>query len=107
MVMYEIRHYVTATHRNVFSTWFDALRDHQAKIRIAQRLVRLALGQFGDCKPCRDGVWELRINSGPGYRIYYALDGNQIILLLCAGDKSTQKSDIVRASANWQDWQAR
>ncbi|MBP6534551.1 MAG: type II toxin-antitoxin system RelE/ParE family toxin [Arenimonas sp.] len=104
---YEIRRYITATQQDVFLAWFSALRDRQAKIRIAQRLTRLELGQFGDCKPCRDGIWELRINSGPGYRIYYALNGRQIILLLCAGDKSTQKSDINRASAFWQDWQTR
>jgi putative addiction module killer protein len=106
-MMYEIRRYISTGHQDIFLTWFSALRDSQAKVRIAQRLMRLELGHFGDCKPCKDGVWELRINSGPGYRIYYALNGRKIILLLCAGDKSTQKSDINRACIFWQDWQMR
>jgi len=65
----------------------------------------MALGHFGDCKPCQNGVWELRIDLGPGYRVYYARAGNIIVLLLCGGDKRTQQSDIARACGYWQHFQ--
>lgn len=104
---YQIEHYQNHAKKIPFVEWLDALQNAQAKLRILHRLNRLELGNFGDCKPCRDGIWELRINCGPGYRIYYVLNGKQVILLLCAGDKSTQKSDINRAHAFWQDWQMR
>jgi putative addiction module killer protein len=65
------------------------------------------LGNFGDHKFCRDGVWELRIDVGPGYRVYYAVAGSQVVLLLCGGDKRTQGADINRACEYWQDWQGR
>jgi putative addiction module killer protein len=83
------------------------LRDHQAQARIATRIGRLAAGQFGDCKPLRDGVWELRLDHGPGYRIYYARSGQRQILLLAGGDKRRQGADIRRAVEYWQDWKAR
>ena len=62
---------------------------------------------FGDHKFCRDGVWELWVDFGPGYRVYYSLAGTQVVLLLAGGDKRTQDADIKRACANWQDWQRR
>jgi putative addiction module killer protein len=77
------------------------------RIAIDRRINRVELGNFGDHKFCRDGVWELRIDVGPGYRVYYAIAGSQVILLLCAGDKRTQASDIARACEYWQDWQGR
>jgi len=64
-------------------------------------------GNFGDHKFCRDGVWELRIDVGHGYRVYYAIAGIQVVLLLCGGDKRTQDTDIDRACEYWQDWQRR
>ena len=67
----------------------------------------MELGNFGDHKFCRDGVWELRIDEGPGYRVYYAIAGTELILLLCGGDKRRQDSEIDRACAYWQDWQRR
>lgn len=85
----------------------DHLRDHRAQARIATRIGRLAAGHFGDCKPLRDGVWELRLDHGPGYRIYYARAGHRLILLLAGGDKRHQNADIERAIHHWQDWQAR
>lgn len=85
----------------------DGLRDHRAQARIATRIGRLAAGQFGDCKPLRDSVWELRLDYGPGYRIYYARAGRRLILLLSGGDKRRQGADINRAIQYWQDWQAR
>lgn len=74
---------------------------------IDRRIYRLEQGNFGDHKFCRDGVWELRVDVGAGYRVYYAIEGNDIILLLCAGDKRTQDTDITRACSYWQDWQRR
>lgn len=63
----------------------------RAQARIAARLIRLRNGNFGDCKPISDGVWELRIDWGPGYRVYYAIDGGKVVLLCEGGDKRTQR----------------
>jgi putative addiction module killer protein len=87
--------------------WYRTVRDTKARIAIDRRLIRLELGNFGDHKPCLDGVWELRIDVGPGYRPYYALAGTKLVLLLCGGDKRTQTRDIDRACRHWQDWQRR
>lgn len=82
---------------DVFSNWMRRLRDPVARARIAVRIDRLALGNPGDVKPVGEGVSEMRIHHGPGYRVYYAHRGQEIILLLCGGDKSTQADDIRRA----------
>jgi len=68
---------------------------------------RAELGNFGDFRYIRDGVWELRIDLGPGWRIYYAIAEKTVLLLLCAGNKKTQSSDIEKACAYWQEWQIR
>jgi putative addiction module killer protein len=81
----------------VFSRWFDSLRDQQAKARITIRIRRLALGNPGDVKPIGNGVSELRIAYGPGYRVYYVQHGQVLVVLLCGGDKSTQAGDILKA----------
>ena len=70
--MFEIRHYITDDGRDVFADWRDKVKDSKAKIAIDRRIYRAALGNFGDHKPCREGVWELRIDVGPGYRVYHA-----------------------------------
>ena len=67
----------------------------------------MAAGNCGDCKPLREGVWELRIDWGPGYRVYYAQAGKRLVLLLAGGDKCHQQADINAAVARWQDWQSR
>jgi putative addiction module killer protein len=105
--VYEIRHYLTPEQRDVYLEWHRKLRDLKARIAIDRRIYRIELGNFGDHRFCRDGVWELRIDVGPGYRVYYALAGKQVVLLLCGGDKGTQQSDIARACEYWQDWQRR
>lgn len=105
--MYEIRHYLTTDAKDVYFDWFRKLRDVTAKIAVDRRVNRIELGNFGDHKFCRDGVWELRIDVGGGYRVYYAIAGKKIVLLLCGGDKRTQDSDIDRACGYWQDWQRR
>ncbi len=105
--MYEVRHYVTADGKDIFLDWLRRLRDTRARIAIDRRINRLEFGNFGDHKFCRDGIWELRIDVGPGYRTYYAMDGANLVLLLVGGDKQSQDADINRACAYWRDWQAR
>jgi len=89
--MYEVRM------TDEFKAWFEKKLDVQAKARISVRIDRIILGNLGDSKAVGDGVSELRIDSGPGYRLYYANRDQQIILLLIGGDKSTQKRDIEKA----------
>jgi putative addiction module killer protein len=105
--VYEIRHYLAPNGKDVFSEWRRSIRDGQARIIIDRRINRMELENFGDHRFCRDGVWELRIDCGPGYRVYYAIAGAKIVLLLLGGDKKSQDADIDRACAYWQDWQRR
>jgi len=107
IVVYEIRHYLTQSETDVYMEWRRRLRNTQARIAIDRRINRIELGNFGDHRFCREGVWELRIDVGPGYRVYYAFAGTQVVLLLCAGDKRTQNADIDRACEYWADWQLR
>jgi putative addiction module killer protein len=104
---FEIRRYVTAAGVDRFGEWFDALADRQAKARVRARIDRLERGLFGDVEPCGAGVWELRIDWGPGYRVYYARAGERIVLLLLGGDKRKQNADIKRAKEYWHDYQQR
>jgi putative addiction module killer protein len=80
-----------------FRTWLDGLRDKAARRKIAQRIVRIQAGLLGDVKPVGEAVSELRINTGPGYRLYFVTRGLEVIILLCGGDKSSQSRDIRRA----------
>lgn len=82
---------------SVYSAWFRSLRDQTAKGRIVARIERVQLGNFGDAKSVGDGVHELRMDFGPGYRVYFTRRGERIILLLCGGDKGGQSRDIARA----------
>ena len=84
---------------DVFKDWFSDLRDQNAKRRIAQRIVRLQAGLFGDVKPVGEGVSELRVDYGPGYRVYFVQRGSELLVLLCGGDKSTQDRDIKTAKS--------
>lgn len=81
----------------VFADWFSKLRDIRAKAQILRRIERLEAGNPGDVAPIREGVSEMRINFGPGYRVYFSRHGDILVLLLCGGDKSTQSRDVVRA----------
>jgi putative addiction module killer protein len=81
-----------------FRKWLNGLMDDRAVKKIAQRIVRLGGGLFGDAK-FFEGIGELRIDHGPGYRLYFVRRGNTVVILLCGGDKSTQKRDIERAIA--------
>jgi len=81
----------------IFSKWIDTLNDIRARARILVRIERLAAGNPGDVKPVGEGVSELRINYGPGYRVYYKKHGRQVVILLAGGDKRTQAKDIKTA----------
>ncbi len=105
--VFEVRHYCTADGRIIVGEWLRSLRNKEAKARVITRFSRLSLGNFGDHRALRDGVWELRIDTGPGYRVYYALAGKTCVLLLCGGDKNKQSSDIERAVAYWKDYKKR
>ena len=84
---------------DIFAAWFAGLRDHQARARITARIRRLSLGNPGDVKPVGSGVSEMRIDYGPGYRVYFVQRGKVVAILLCGGDKRTQDRDIARAVA--------
>jgi putative addiction module killer protein len=88
----------------IFNEWLDDLKDRQAKARIEMHLRRLSLGNFGDAKFLREGIHELRIDCGQGYRVYFTRRGAFIVILLCGGDKSTQEVDIKRAITLASDW---
>lgn len=81
----------------IFRKWLDSLRDRNARLRIATRIRRMELGNPGDTKSVGSGVFEMRIPYGPGYRLYYVTIGTTLVVLLCGGDKSSQKRDIAMA----------
>jgi len=87
-----------------FDNWLETLRDIRAKARIEARIRRLSLGNPGDVKPVGEGVSEMRIDYGPGYRVYFTQRGPVVIVLLCGGDKASQERDIVRAKAIASEW---
>jgi putative addiction module killer protein len=102
-----LRRYLTESGRDVFGEWLSGLKDVRTRAKIVARLDRLSVGNFGDCKVLRAGLCELRINWGPGYRVYYSQVGKAYVLLLCGGDKSRQASDIKRAMEYLKDYRER
>ncbi|HEY6985253.1 MAG TPA: type II toxin-antitoxin system RelE/ParE family toxin [Rhodanobacteraceae bacterium] len=105
--MAEVREYQTRNGRRPLSEWIDALRDQSARVRVLARIDRLRVGLRGDWKSVGSGVFELRLDHGPGYRIYCAEDGDQLVILLCGGDKRRQRRDIETAHEYWTDYQER
>ena len=89
---------------DLFASWLRKLRDEQARARIQIRIRRVSLGNFGDIKSVGEGVSELRIDYGPGYRVYLQQRGNQLVLLLAGGSKKTQQTDIAKAKALAKEW---
>lgn len=88
---------------DIFSSWLRNLRDQRAKQKITVRLQRLKFGHFGDVEPVGHGVSELRIHEGKGYRVYFRQQGDEIIFLLCGGDKKSQQRDITKAQRIWKE----
>lgn len=86
-----------------FTTWFRNLRDTKGKARVEARLRRLETGNYGDCEPVGEGVLELRMFFGPGYRVYFGEEGENIVLLLIGGDKTSQEKDIKTAKEYWKE----
>jgi len=99
----EVRVYARADGSEPFTQWLRGLRDGATRNRIRQRIARIRLGNFGDARSVGDGVYELRIHFGPGYRVYFGRDGDEAVILLCGGDKGSQGRDIERAKEYWRD----
>ena len=97
--MIELQHYRMRNGRDPFGEWLSGLRDINTRAKVEVRLGRLERGLFGDCEPIGDGLSELRIDWGPGYRVYFWREGKTLILLLCGGDKGKQAKDIVMQKA--------
>jgi len=105
--MIELLRYQRADGREPFTDWLNGLRDKIAQARIRIRLRQVQAGNFGDCEPVGEGVIELRVHVGAGYRVYCARHGKTIVLLLCGGDKGSQTADIKRAKELWSEWKRR
>ena len=100
----EIQIYRASNGREPFTEWLKSLRDRRARKQIQVRLDRLETGNLGDYRSVGEGVFELRLQVGPGYRVYFGEVDNTIILLLCGGDKSSQVRDIEQAKAYWREY---
>jgi putative addiction module killer protein len=100
----EVRRSLTKGGKHVFGAWLGGLKDNRTRAKILVRIDRLSAGNFGECKSLSAGLFELRIDWGPGYRVYYAFDGRTCVLLLCGGDERKQSSDIKRAAAYLKDY---
>ena len=102
-----IGEYIDKRGKSPYAQWIMKLRDARAKARIIMQVDKMELGLFGDVEPIGEGLSELRIHHGPGYRVYYGKEGPQSYLLLCGGNKSTQSKDIKRAREYWTDYKRR
>jgi len=107
IMIIEVKAYQDTEGNQPYAKWLDGLTDNKAKARIVVRINRLAAGNLGDCQPLRDGVQELRIDYGPGYRVYLSRQGPVMVLLLCGGNKGTQSRDINLAIEYLNDWKQR
>lgn len=103
----DVRHYLAADGRDTFQDWFDSLEDARVRVAILRRVDRLARHNAGDCRFCHSGVWELRIDLGPGFRVHYAKANAELILLLGGGPKRTQQADIETAVERWKHYRSR
>ena len=103
----DIRRYITPDGRNPFAEWLSSLRDLNAVVKIEQRLDRVRLGNLGNSKSVGEGVCELKIDFGPGYRVYFGQFGSTTVLVLCGGDKSSQEQDIRKAKEYWKEYEER
>jgi len=102
-----INEYIDDSGKSLYSDWLKNLRDAKAKAKIMMQVDKMELGLFGDVEPIGEGLSELRLHYGPGYRVYYGKEGQQVFLLLCGGDKSTQSKDIKKAKECWKNHKRR
>lgn len=107
LLMIELFRYEREDGRVPFTEWLDSMRDKVAQARIRIRLNQVQAGNFGDSEPVGEGVIELRVHVGAGYRVYCGRHGKSVVLLLCGGDKGTQKADIKQAKELWAEWKRR
>ena len=103
----QLLEYITENGENPFHDWLNSLKDRAARARIRVRLNRVRLGNFGDCKSVGKGVNELRVDYGPGYRVYYGKSKTTIVILLCGGSKKSQSKDIQLAQEYWAEYKRR
>jgi putative addiction module killer protein len=100
----DVRHYLTPSGRDVFGEWVTRLKDRVGRAHILKRIDRLEGGNFGDHRSVGEGVWELRVHIGPGYRVYYGEEGRTLVLLLCGGDNKSHSKDIRLAQSFWHEF---
>jgi putative addiction module killer protein len=105
--MIELLRYQRDDGRELFTEWLDTMRDKVAQARIRIRLRQIQAGNFGDCEPVGEGVMELRIHVGAGYRAYFGRHGKSVVILLCGGYKRSQSTDIRQAKTLWAEWKRR
>jgi putative addiction module killer protein len=103
----EIKYYETVGGKQPFRDWLLALKDKRAQAKVDARLERVRHGNLGYCEPVGEGVMELKIDFGPGYRVYFGQDGKKLVVLLNGGDKSSQRKDIKTAREYWADYRRR
>src|SRR5215475_7288288 len=100
----QVENYVRADGSCPFEEWMGSLRDQRARAKIRTRIARVRLGNLGNCEPVGAGVMELKIDYGPGYRVYFGQVETKLVILLCGGDKGSQRADIRRAIEYWEDY---
>ncbi|HCC58423.1 MAG TPA: addiction module killer protein [Solibacterales bacterium] len=102
----EVEFYVDGDGNCPFKEWLESLKDHVARAQVDKRITRVRLGLFGNCDEVGEGVIELKLDTGPGYRLYCAQDGRTLVVLLCGGTKRRQQSDIEQARKFWRDYKS-
>ncbi len=102
-----LNEYIDRQGKSPYADWLRDLRDARAKAKVIMQVDKMELGLFGDVEPIGEGLSELRIHYGPGYRVYYGKQAHQVYLLLCGGDKSTQSKDIKKAKEYWKEHKRR
>lgn len=100
----KVEFYVTTKGKIPFMEWLESLKDIKARVQIKKRLRRAELGNLGEYNTVGQGVFEMKIHFGPGYRVYFGMEGQRLVILLCGGDKRTQSKDIKLAHEYWADW---
>ncbi len=105
--MIELRRYQLEDQSTPVTDWLGRLRDTRARAQIEVRLRRVSAGNFGNCKSVGEGVSELKVDIGTGYRVYFGRHGQTLVILLCGGDKGSQQTDIAQAKSYWTDWKRR
>lgn len=102
--MYEVKHVLSANGVDIYQAWLDTVQDTRSKARISTRVDRASLGHFGVTEPVGDGVFEMKLDFGPGFRVYYAIQDRKIVFLLGGGSKARQQHDIDQAKVLWKSY---